>query len=1152
MMYYTNSKMLKELALHRNRGEKAFIKMIINSGLIQINHSILYYLSQKFTVKNLLSMNKISTNSLLSVKHAILALAFIVSASQFSHAQVLPPTSGPCPGGNAIGGTAYMDMNFDGTDDATGGFAGVFVYLYDNCSATPDIPLDSVLTDSNGEYFFNQPVGNYRIEFGLKGECDHLVFGPVGASGGSDVQFVTAPGCSFDVGVADPAKYCQVNPALVTSCFVSGDPSAPGKPQDALITWASNLSGTVGAKTSLSNAAFLGTLWGIAYAKSTKTLYTSPVLKTHAGLGSGGLDVIYSVDPNTSIAFEWIDLGDLGIQVSDFGTGLNDGQFPTNTARGLNVEPQYDAQAHTRIGKVGIGDLEISDDEKTLYFVNLHNKSLYAIDISTKTIVSGFPLVIPTPTCTGGTNRPFALGKDEGRIYVGTLCDASSSGASPISATNDTGVNNLTATVYRLNGLTFQQVLGPFSLAYEREPMDAYNGTINTTIDNWFPWVDNAVLAPNGFGPSGSTAYPTPLFTDIEFADNDNLILGFSDRTGLQLGFQNYGVSPSTALQSAVAGGDILHACKATATATSKNNTWNIEGAGCTSSGGHALGTNTSSYTDAGWTPTNGGNPVGEYYTGDFFHSSGTTTNPMGRPGHGEIVNGGLALIPKSGQVIATAFDPVTGAANFNTGGIIKLDNITGQRAGNGFQIYDDTDIATAGKGVGLGDLEAMCEVPPFQIGSYVWEDTDNDGIQDPCLEMPIVGLMVSIYDTSDLINPIATTTTGPDGSYYFDNGDIDPATPYYIVFGNGTSPTVEDGAGTTYVATTPNTGEGLSPDNNDSDATSDPGLFNGAPFILFTSPVSGSNFSFDLGLLACPYIQNPSAAQNICEGTVGENMTVEVGVNDPNLIKFVVFTTDQMAGASPTLTEAAAIYAGTMIGMPVTPTGGAEPYLATLTSATANWANMAPGTYYVYGILNVGASDVCMPAAEIVITIAERPSILAADYIICESGPGAGAVIDLSTIVQNPDGATLTFTDLASSPYNTPHNFAAGGPYSVDVIASNPAVPGCESRDTFIVEVLPFPELVVINDTICRGSSVDLNTLVVSHTGDDLEFYTTLIDAQNGTNELFLVNVTPTISTNYFVKSVLDPTISGCEAISKVTVFLRSANCYPIGVSVP
>ena len=77
MMYYTNSKMLKELALHRNRGEKAFIKMIINSGLIQINHSILYYLSQKFTVKNLLSMNKISTKLLLRV-NLVMILQFML------------------------------------------------------------------------------------------------------------------------------------------------------------------------------------------------------------------------------------------------------------------------------------------------------------------------------------------------------------------------------------------------------------------------------------------------------------------------------------------------------------------------------------------------------------------------------------------------------------------------------------------------------------------------------------------------------------------------------------------------------------------------------------------------------------------------------------------------------------------------------------------------------------------------------------------------------------------------------------------------------------------------------------------------------------------------------------------------------------------
>ena len=201
MMYYQNSQMLKLLASYKGQSKNDFNKMIFNLGLFPKTHSSLYCQFQNFTVKNLLSMNKISTNSLLSVKHAMMALAFIAISNQISFAQVLPPVSGPCPGGTAIGGKAYMDMNFDGTDDATGGFGGVYVYLYDNCSATPDVPVDSVLTDASGNYFFTQPAGNYRIEFELKGECDHLVFGPDGTSGGTDVQFVTAPGCAFSVGV---------------------------------------------------------------------------------------------------------------------------------------------------------------------------------------------------------------------------------------------------------------------------------------------------------------------------------------------------------------------------------------------------------------------------------------------------------------------------------------------------------------------------------------------------------------------------------------------------------------------------------------------------------------------------------------------------------------------------------------------------------------------------------------------------------------------------------------------------------------------------------------------------------------------------------------------------------------------------------------
>ncbi|MBK6815815.1 MAG: hypothetical protein IPG82_10260 [Saprospiraceae bacterium] len=40
--------------------------------------------------------------------------------------------------------------------------------------------------------------------------------------------------------------------------------------------------------------------------------------------------------------------------------------------------------------------------------------------------------------------------------------------------------------------------------------------------------------------------------------------------------------------------------------------------------------------------------------------------------------------------------------------------------------------------------------LPLIQIGNYVWEDTDQDGIQDPG-EDSIPGVMVSLYSAQGL-----------------------------------------------------------------------------------------------------------------------------------------------------------------------------------------------------------------------------------------------------------------------------------------------------------------------------------------------------------------------------------------------------------------
>lgn len=90
--------------------------------------------------------------------------------------------------------------------------------------------------------------------------------------------------------------------------------------------------------------------------------------------------------------------------------------------------------------------------EKTLYVVNLYDKTLYAIDIATKTIVGSY--LIPNPGCMNGQSRPWGLGEYKGEIYVGVICDGSNSG-NPSSLTDNSGLSNLSATVYRLTGGTF-------------------------------------------------------------------------------------------------------------------------------------------------------------------------------------------------------------------------------------------------------------------------------------------------------------------------------------------------------------------------------------------------------------------------------------------------------------------------------------------------------------------------------------------------------------------------------------------------------------------------------------------------------------------------------------------------------------------------
>ncbi len=156
--------------------------------------------------------------------------------------------------------------------------------------------------------------------------------------------------------------------------------------------------------------------------------------------------------------------------------------------------------------------------------------------------------------------------------------------------------------------------------------------------------------------------------------------------------------------------------------------------------------------------------------------------------------------------------------------------------------------------------------------------------------------------------------------------------------------------------------------------ASGNDGIINGITTVTVASTnVTDVNF----GIYACPTITNPSANQAICIGNNGNNITVNTSSNTANGIRFVRFTTKQIAGVTPTNVELTAIYAGTSIST-VTATG-----VSSLYTATYNWnssdfpnATASPITYYVYAIVNPDPGTTCRPVQEIAITINPLPIV--------------------------------------------------------------------------------------------------------------------------------------------------------------------------------
>ena len=1013
--------------------------------------------TKTITLRNVSTVTDADVHSPQVVAFEIEANSALVSVSATYGACAVSSTltaPAPCPplACAGLGGTVFKDFNADGVHQA-GESTGLPDIVVRAITSTGTVL--STTTDSIGRYTLAVSTYPVRVEFSnIPTYAGNGT--PNGPDGRTTVQFVNAPDCAVDLGVLNAQEYCQTDPLIMLPCFVNGNPLPDGAASgslDALIAFPYSLRGNTDKSNmiALATASQVGSLWGTAYNKFTKRLYSSAVMRRHVGLGPGGLGGIYVTD----IAGPSLSTANTSLLVNLSDIGINLGSFPSNSDRGLQTGPisaSHDSLAFSMIGKVGIGDMDIAEDGSLLWFTNLSDGQLYSVRIPNTGAPgpgdwAAHPLPVDT-TCTSGIRRIWGVKIYQGKVYVGAVCDASvSKDKSDLRAivfayTPGTS-NNLGS------GGTYK-IIFDFPLTYPKGAPDR----TDFSIRGWFSWED--IFSNFNVVGDEFVIHPQPILADIQFDIDGSMVLGFNDRSGLQLGYQNF--SPNTSVEthySNISGGDVLRAYFS-------NGTYVLE------NGGKA-GPNTGSSTN-----NNQGPGGGEFYNDDFYYGGALI--------HSENANGSVAIRPGSGEVVVSTMDPLNDQAW--SGGLRFLSNTTGfyttgNNATSSYVVYRtvDGDGGTFGKATGLGGVGLACDLPNYlEIGNRVWLDSDLDGEQDPD-EKGLVGVNVSLFQNGIAL---ATTTTNADGEYYFtytptsstapgSTTALLPNTAYQLVFGTNGQFTnnVLTESGGNYQLTVANATGGTLNDINDSDAqiTTIAGLT--APVISVTTANLGSvNHSVDVGFFCLPtVVASVSATAPTCptSSTVANNDgRIDLsGIQNGN--KTVLYTTS--IPPSYTATE----NSQTVVNGSVSYTDLPNPASSTGTSYSIIVYN-GPSCFTIVSTLL--PQNTCVPSVALAVT----PGVcntLTNEYTLTGIISLTNAITDTITLTDGVVTTTLSVTTGTTSvPYSLSGFPSGSGLHSLTVSYAGQTI---SQTYTAPASCTIAADIAVSSTIVCAGQSVIL-----------------------------------------------------------------------------
>lgn len=644
-----------------------------------------------------------------------------------------------------ISGNVFRDYNADGQDAGTlePGVQNIQVTAFDATNTA----VATTTTDIFGDYNITVPDNtDVRIEFVIPPTHGFLQSGAAGAGSLTNVAF--ADGCvgpsptPINYGVNNPGQFCQENPDLITSRYLFGDQVAgPNATSSDVLTFpynsgstslAANSAAAATGHTSEATAGEVGAVWGTAYQAASDSIFVASFIKRHVGLGpTDNPGTIYRIDRRTGAVSDYITLA----------AGAN-----PHTPGGPNTPPELpyfdDIGAFNMVGFAGFGDLEMSDDETTLFAVNMASNTLHQITLGNPAGAAPLGITnfaIPAAPGCPGLSRPGALQFYDGVLYVGVTCTGPT-------------VNDLRAHVFTFVG-GFGGTVVNIPLNYNRGCASVSGG--NCANAEWIPWVTDTNGDPNDdlltFAPFAQMYAPQPWLLDIEIDEFGYMVLGLGDRAGHQMGNTN-GLANSGPVEG-VSAGDVLRLAPT-------GGTWTLENNG--SSG--VAGTPGAATTIGG--TNNQGPGTGEFYFGERY----TVTAGNASTGtHNEITLAGLAQVYGRGEVVAAAFDPAP-QGNFRTGGVVMMSHSTGERT-RSIEIFGRDAQGTFGKAAGIGDVEGMCTFAPIEIGNRVWNDLDNNGRQDPG-EPTITGIVVSLYVDTDgdgvPDTKVADVPTDANGRYIF------------------------------------------------------------------------------------------------------------------------------------------------------------------------------------------------------------------------------------------------------------------------------------------------------------------------------------------------------------------------------------------------